>query len=276
MLYDAILCKYEYEYEYEYEGGRGKLMPDSGEWRRYFEEVRGRAKDSMHLEVDLQAWRDNLQVKNRELQVQLQDKNKKLQGEMAAQARVLRSKVDQQTGIYRRYAGEVRVRAGESVPRDMGAQLKAQLAQMQTSGTAAARTGVRTLQTGTEKLQQKVRELQPYVKAAGGFCLDKVLRAGVFAAGAVVVARNQLEPWVQQTWAKTKVYSARAKASAAAKTAQAQVVAREKYARLKLWPGENMPAFKRWREPDMTCCKLKLISLCKKCGSRNSCPRLRL
>ena len=78
-------------------------MPDSGEWRRYFEEVRGRAKDSMHLEVDLQAWRDNLQVKNRELQVQLQDKNKKLQGEMAAQARVLRSKMDQQTGIYRRY-----------------------------------------------------------------------------------------------------------------------------------------------------------------------------
>ena len=209
-------------------------MPDSGEWRRYFEEVRGRAKDSMHLEVDLQAWRDNLQVKNRELQVQLQDKNKKLQGEMAAQARVLRSKVDQQTGIYRRYAGEVRVRAGESVPRDMGAQLKAQLAQMQTSGTAAARTGVRTLQTGTEKLQQKVRELQPYVKAAGGFCLDKVLRAGVFAAGAVVVARNQLEPWAQQTWAKTKVYSARAKVSAAAKTAQAQVVAREKYAQAKV------------------------------------------
>ena len=209
-------------------------MPDSGEWRRYFEEVRGRAKDSMHLEVDLQAWRDNLQVKNRELQVQLQDKNKKLQGEMAAQARVLRSKVDQQTGIYRRYAGEVRVRAGESVPRDMGAQLKAQLAQMQTSGTAAARTGVRTLQTGTEKLQQKVRELQPYVKAAGGFCLDKVLRAGVFAAGAVVVARNQLEPWAQQTWAKTQVCSARAKVSAAAKTAQAQVVAREKYAQAKV------------------------------------------
>ena len=37
-------------------------MPDSGEWRRYFEEVRGRAKESMHLEVDLQAWRDNIEA----------------------------------------------------------------------------------------------------------------------------------------------------------------------------------------------------------------------
>ena len=60
------------------------------------------------------------------------------------------------------------------------------------------------------------------MKAAGSFCLDKVLRAGVFAAGLVVVARNELEPLSRQAWARTKVYGAKAKVSAAAKTAASE------------------------------------------------------
>jgi uncharacterized membrane protein YhaH (DUF805 family) len=152
--------------------------------RRYLSQVRGRAADSLRLDVDTQAWRDNMQVKTRGL---------------------------------RHYLGEVKGRAGDSIPRDMGTQMKEQLVQLGTGSAAAARTGAHGLQVGARKLQQGAKDLQPYVKAAGGFCLDKVLRAGVFAAGLVVVARNELEPLAKQTWAKTKVYGAQAKVVAGAK-----------------------------------------------------------
>ena len=179
--------------------------------RRYLSQVRGRAADSMRLDVDMQAWRGNMQVKTRGL---------------------------------RHYLGEVKGRAGDSIPRDMGTQMKEQLVQLGTGSAAAARTGAHGLQVGAQKLQQGAKDLQPYVKAAGSFCLDKVLRAGVFAAGLVVVARNELEPLARQAWARTKVYGAKAKVSAAAKTAQARVVAGEKFASAKVVAGQKYASAK--------------------------------
>jgi uncharacterized membrane protein YhaH (DUF805 family) len=129
----------------------------------------------------------------------------------------------------RQYLESVKNRAAESMHLDVNLQ--------------EMREQVQALGPYAQKLWQQVQTLAPYVREAGSFCLDKVLRAGVFVAGWAVVARNKLEPWARETWTKTADQRAHAQIVAGEKYAQAKAVAGEKYVQAKANLGPRVQRF---------------------------------